>query len=82
MDNIDKLVWFFIIFVYAVGFLAGYKSWIIILIAVFLIAIGIGGMAHKSESVMKTFGDYKPAIIIPTTTAGFAFIGVIVGYFI
>lgn len=82
MDNIDKLAWFFIIFVYAVGFLAGYKSLIIVLIAVFLMAIGIGGMAHKSDSVMKVFGDYKPAIIIPTTTAGFAFIGVIIGYFI
>ena len=80
MEDIDKLMWFLIILVFILGFIVGFLNSTIGLIAVFIMAVGIAGMAYKSDSVMKTFGDYKPAIIIPTTTAGFAFIGVVIGY--
>ena len=66
--------------IYIFGFCVGLKNSIIGLIGVFLMAVGIAGMVYKSDSVMKAFGIYKPAIIIPTSTAGFAFLGFMIGY--
>lgn len=78
--ELNDIAWIIIIAIYFVALLAGFFMSPISLIAIFIVAIGFGGMAQNLESVRDRLGGYNPLGIIPFITAISAFIGVVIGY--